>query len=124
LRSSSDDGPAAGFYVVATKAMLGTMQPRHAFDADRPAADARYSGPHLFQKLAQLDDVGFGCGVADFRDTTGTGCCEECGLCARYGRFVEIHRRAAEPVGSLEHVIAALAFARSHRGKRFKVCGN
>src|SRR5262249_61409876 len=63
----SDNGPASGFNVVASKAMCSTAKPGTAFHANGRRTASRHVGAKLREKFAELHHVRFASRMANLR---------------------------------------------------------
>jgi hypothetical protein len=120
-RDRGDHRPAAGLDVVAPQPVLGAVQRRAAFDANRRRPPAGDADAELRQKRAELDDVRLARRVADLGDTRRAGRRKQRGLGAGDRRLVEIDGRRPQAVRRFEHVACAFDLTRAHRLERLEM---
>src|SRR5205085_12068694 len=85
-----DDTPASGLDVISVQRVTRAGEPRGRLNADRRRAASLDPDTHLLQKLAEFDDVRFGCGVTDLGAPARGGGGQQRRFGAGYGRLVEI----------------------------------
>ena len=103
---------------------MKTTQTVRRMDLDARRARSGDADAHTLEELAQLDDVRLHGGVTDLRRAFRDGSGEQRGLCPGHRRFVEIHRRAGQPIRCVEGMTRLVDFDGPHRAERIQVGGD